>query len=111
MTSLNFAAGAVVLAVAGLAGTPAMAQIVISAPATNWRVVDYIPQGLTIFFSGSQCANGLLTLPSNAVQNDKNMLLATIATSKAIGTPVIVYYNYTASPQSCVITIFGLDTN
>jgi hypothetical protein len=84
----------------------AQTQYLISGPATTWMIQDYVPQNVVLWDTGSSCTNGQIVFPSTAVQADKDMLLAVIATSKATGAPLNLYY--TVSSGTCYIASFAL---
>jgi len=96
------------LALSMLAASDTRAQSLssFSAPAAHWVIQDTIPQGILVSFTPSSCIYGRLYLPSTAVSEDRNMLMAVIATSKATGIPVLIYY--TEVSGNCVIYSFGL---
>lgn len=73
---------------------------------TAWRLENNIPNGVEIWYSGSSCASGRLTLPGTATTDDKNRLWSTIMAGKTSGKQVFVYYNETLT--NCPITSFGL---
>ena len=76
---------------------------------TAWRLQNYIPDGVVIWFSGSSCANGQLTLPVTATTEDKNRLWSTVMAAKVSGREIYVYYDTENTPGACMINSFGLE--
>jgi hypothetical protein len=99
---------AVIGLTAAIGLSPLAAQEVqIAAVPTAWRVQNYVPQTVVLWFTGSTCANGQLTLPATAVKADSDRLYATVMMGKAAGKKVYVYY--TANAGGCLINSFGLE--
>lgn len=73
---------------------------------TSWLLQNYVPNQVTVFFSGSSCLSGQLIFPSTAIQADQDRLWAMILTAKATQQAVVVYYY--VSGTSCYISSFGL---
>jgi hypothetical protein len=42
----------------------------VSGSAKNWRLQNYVPDNVVIWFSGSPCVNGSLSLPASATKAD-----------------------------------------
>jgi len=81
------------------------AEVYISAVPTNWRLQNYIPDTLAIYFSSSSCApNGYLLMPANATKADRDRLYNTIMAAKLAKRPVFILYEST----TCTINSFGL---
>ena len=89
-----------------LAGSHARAAYLEGIP-TNWRLQNYVPDGIAAYYTGSSCSslNGILQLNAAASQADKNRFWATISLAKAAGKTVFVYYDET---KDCAIQSFGL---
>jgi len=81
--------------------------IYLSAVPTAWRLQNYIPNAVVLYYTGSNCAQGILELSPSAVDADKNRLYATIMAAKASQLSVYVYYTQTAT--QCVIQSFGFN--
>jgi hypothetical protein len=92
------------------AGLPPLAaqEVQIAAVPTAWRVQNYVPQTVVLWFTGSTCINGQLTLPGTAVKADSDRLYATVMMGKAAGKKVYLYY--TASAGGSLINSFGLES-
>ena len=93
-------------------GNQAFAQtlILIEASPAAWRLQYTIGGPAGLFYTGSECANGNLSFPSTAVQEDYDKLWALILAAKATGTTVFVYYSYSAT-AGCIISSFGTDAS
>jgi hypothetical protein len=72
---------------------------------TSWKIENYIPSNVALWFTGSLCANGALQIPATATEDDKSRLYATIMNAKIAGLPV--YISYEPSPN-CQIQSFAL---
>ena len=85
----------------------AQSLIYLSAVPTAWRLQNYIPNNIVLYYTGSNCGQGILELAPNATDADKNRLYATIAAAKASQLSVYVYYTQTGT--QCLIQSFGLN--
>jgi hypothetical protein len=97
----------IVLTTATIWSCVASAQAVIQGSTASWRLQNYVPNQVTLYFTGSPCTSGSLVMPSTAVQADQDRLWALILTSKATGNPVYIYYYNNAGV--CTISSFGWD--
>jgi hypothetical protein len=102
--TLQRAAACALLATASLAQAQTTGPL--SAVPTAWRVENYVPDNVALWFTGSSCASGQLIMPANATKADRDRLYATVMAGKAAGKPVFVYY--TASGTNCTIVSFGM---
>jgi hypothetical protein len=100
MKNYNFIAVVFLL----LAGAPAYADNQIEAVPTGWRLQNYVSNVVNIYFTGSACTSGALSLPANATSDDKNRLWSTILTAKATGRAVGIFYETVSG--NCNITSF-----
>jgi hypothetical protein len=97
------AAGAAALAIATLPTVASAAQVVLIENPSKWRLQDYIPGGgVTVFFSSSGCANGVLVLPSTVQADEQNRWWSLVLTAKTAGTLVGVVFDN----STCVISSF-----
>jgi hypothetical protein len=85
------------------------ASISLSGNASGWRLENYTPGGVVLWFTGSQCTNGQLVLPAGSTAADQNRLWATITTAKTTGRKMFVYYDNSNAPNACPLISFGLD--
>lgn len=86
----------------------ALATIGIAAVPTAWRLQNYEGQNAVLWFTGSVCPNGQLTLdPADTPERNK-MLYATIMAAKASKLKVVIQYD--AGVNVCFIRNFGLDS-
>jgi hypothetical protein len=72
-----------------------------------WRLENYLVDNVTLWFTGSSCVNGSLSMPVNATKSDKDRLWAAVSVGKAAGRSVFVYYQPITATE-CRITSFGL---
>lgn len=77
----------------------------ISGIAKKWRLQNYVPDNVVLWFTGSPCVNGSLELPANATKADRDRLFATVSLSKATDKPMFVFY--TVNSGICTISSFG----
>lgn len=82
------------------------AALYLSAVPTTWRLENYVVGGVVLWYTGSSCANGKLSLPANAVKADHDRLYATISLSKVTSKKSFVMY--TTDGTSCLIVSFGM---
>lgn len=78
----------------------------LSGSAKLWRLANYVPSTLALFYTGSVCAPGKLVLPANASEGDRDRLYSTISLSKTTNRPVFVYYSVNGG--NCEISSFGM---
>jgi hypothetical protein len=84
----------------------AQQSLFLSGVAKTWRLENYVPDSVTIWFSGSACVNGLLQLPASATKADRDRLFATVSLSKATDKPMFVVY--VVNSGRCDISSFGM---
>ena len=84
------------------------ANVPLSTIPTSWRLQNYIGDGVVSWFTGSACTNGQLSFGSNASMDDKNRYWSVIMAAKVAGKPVVVYYEDSSAPNTCIITSFLL---
>lgn len=92
----------------GLLSHAAMADVaLVDAVPTGWKLENYSPGGLvSLWFTGSTCSNGQLTLPTGSTVQESSRLFAMISAAKMSNHRVFVYYNNAAA--GCPIVSFGL---
>lgn len=78
----------------------------IQGVATRWRLENYVPDNVVIWYSGSPCTNGQLLLPGNAKKEDRDRLFATASLSRSTNRPMFVYY--IINGNRCEIVSFGM---
>lgn len=86
--------------------TAAMADSLVEAVPTGWRVQDYLDGGVSVFHTSSTCDQGSLVMPSSAPADSKNRLWALLVSAKMASKPVGIYYQ--VSGGACIITSFYL---
>ena len=96
---------ALALSAAALLSAPAaLADANIEASPATWRMQNYTPNTLVVFFAGSSCVNGSISFAANATVDDKSrfysLVLAALTTGKKVG----VYYETVSG--ACQITSF-----
>ena len=87
-----------------LGATAAQADLIEAVPNT-WRLQDYGPSGLNLYYTGSSCPSGQLVMPSGTGYSP-DRFWATVMTAKVTGRMVGIYYHVTNG--SCVIDSFYL---
>ena len=87
-----------------LGAAPAGADAIEAVP-SNWRLQDYGPAGLSLWYTGAPCPDGHLMLPSTAGYSP-DRLWATVMTAKATNRPIGVFYH--VDNGACVIDSFYL---
>jgi hypothetical protein len=79
-------------------------QGIVEAVPSGWRLQNYVPNNIVLWFTGSPCFQGVLTLRSTATEKDRDRLYAMIMTAKTAGKRVVVYF--TREGESCWIDSF-----
>lgn len=72
---------------------------------SSWKLENYFGDNVVVWFSGSVCTNGKLSLPSTATDQDKNRFWSLILAAKTAKTEVFIRYEDTSS--SCDVVSFG----
>lgn len=80
-------------------------EVYVSTTPTAWRLQNYVPGNVVLWFAGTSCASGQATLPASATTEDRNRLYATVLSAKMSAKPVFIYYDNAAA--GCPITSFG----
>ncbi len=83
----------------------ASAEIVQAVP-TDWRLQDYGDGAVTLYFTGSSCSQGQLTLTADVNNDSKNRLWSIVSVGKTAVRSVGIYYHYDSSSNICVIDSF-----
>jgi hypothetical protein len=86
--------------------TAASAVSVVNAVPTTWKLESYGEKGAVLWFAGSTCVNGQLTLPGTATTTDHNRFYATVMAAKVSASKMFVYYDVVGA--NCVIVSYGL---
>jgi hypothetical protein len=98
-------AAAALLVISTTASAQAVAKSITAVP-NAWRLENYVPDAVTLWFTTSECANGNLSLPAAATKADRDRLFAVVMAGKAASKPVFVYY--TVNNGGCTINSFGM---
>lgn len=80
--------------------------VMMVAVPSAWRLENYSPGQVVVWYSGSSCVNGQLTLPPTAPAADHGRLYATILAAKTTSAKVFVRYESTS--PGCPIASFGM---
>ena len=92
------------------AQTQAQTMFIVDAVPTAWRLQDYLGGAIHIWFTGSSCSNGNLTLLASVPEGVKDRLWSTVMSGKLARHPVIIYYRVEGG--GCIIDNFSLkETN
>ncbi|MGE7136236.1 hypothetical protein ACQKIE_01230 [Luteibacter sp. NPDC031894] len=78
----------------------------LSTSANAWKVQNY-PSGIVAYFTGSPCANGLLTTDTNESTDRIKQFYATVLSAKAMSAKITV--DYDVSGAQCIVRTFGID--
>lgn len=89
-----------------ISGISNAAMVTVSAVPTTWVAENYVPGYVVLWFTGSSCPNGQLSLPSTSGVVDHSRLFATILSAKTAGTRVNV--NYDNAAAGCPISSFSV---
>ena len=95
---------AIATALSALGAAPAGADAIEAVP-SNWRLQDYGPAGLSLWFTGAPCPGGHLMLPSTAGYSP-DRLWATVMTAKVTNRPFGIFYH--VDNGACMIDSFFL---
>ncbi|MEM6554490.1 MAG: hypothetical protein AAF642_01355 [Pseudomonadota bacterium] len=74
---------------------------------TGWKIQNYVPNNVVIWYAPTNCVNGKLTLPANATDQDRDRLWALILSAKMAQAPVQIYYERYEDGRHCRITSFS----
>jgi len=83
---------------------PAIADQVVEEDVQGWRLQNYVPGTVLVYFTSSPCVSGMLSFPTSATSDDKNRFWSLVLTAKATGKKVGVYYETVSG--SCQITSY-----
>lgn len=88
---------------------PALAETVIEAYPTGWRLQNYSSTTkratiVAVAYAGSTCIDGTLNFAASATEDDKNRFWSLILTAKVSNRPVGLFYETTSG--ACNITSF-----
>lgn len=83
------------------------AQVELLAVPQGWKLESYMGgPAVVIWYAGSVCANGAVTLPATSTTAEQNRLYSTILAAKTSNTPAFVIYDN--AQANCPIMSFGL---
>jgi hypothetical protein len=90
---------------AAVAGTPAVAaEALLEGDPATWRLQNYVPNNIMVFFTGSPCQYGRMQFSSAATVQDKDRFFSMVLTARSTGRKMGVYYD----DVSCDIWSFYL---
>lgn len=84
----------------------ASATQVMNTAVNGWRIQNY-PTGVKIFFTGSPCTYGELSLDSTDTLDRHKQLLATVLAAKAMNAHMQMEYDVVGS--QCILRTFAVD--
>ena len=92
----------------GAAGSNAFAQTtqLIEAIPKAWRLQNYVGGPVIVYYTGSPCQSGQISMPISATSDEQNRFYSLIMSAKISGQEVGVYYAYDGA--SCIVTSFYL---
>lgn len=82
---------------------PSRADTVIAVP-TPWRLQNYLGSVVTVYYTGSPCVSGNITMLTSTTTEERNRFWSLVMTGKASGKPVGI--SYTVSGGNCTINDF-----
>lgn len=93
-----------------VAGISTQANLVmVSGVPTPWRLQNYVPDSVALYYTPSTCSYGSLSFPNNSTLADRNRFWALILAAKLASKSVYIYYDDSNSPGACYISSFGMD--
>lgn len=90
---------------AALTASAAYADRLDAVP-TAWKLQSYAGVSTVLWYTGSPCQNGKLTLPTTDSPDRNKLLWATVLEAKAANLPMSI--EYTVSGTTCTITSFAV---
>ncbi len=72
----------------------------------NWRLQNYVGQGVTVYYSSSSCGSGSLVFPGGTSSDDLNRFWALVMAAKIASQPVGIFYQVING--QCVIESYYL---
>lgn len=79
---------------------------VMNTAVSGWRIQNY-PTGVKVFFTGSPCTYGELSLDSSDTMDRHKQLLATVLAAKAMNAHMQMEYDVVGS--QCILRTFAVD--
>ncbi|MBO9708831.1 MAG: hypothetical protein J7521_11520 [Caulobacter sp.] len=98
----------VLSAIALSTASAALADVNLESSVTGWRLQNYVPNNIVVFYAGSSCASGSLTFGPTATADDRNRFYSLILTARSAGKKVGVFYE-TASGSCQIQSFYTLD--
>ena len=95
-------------AIALFATSPAFADVNIESPVIGWRLQNYVPNNVVVYYTGSSCTSGSLTFGPAATADDRNRFYSLILTARSTGKKIGVFYE-TASGSCQIQSFYTLD--
>ena len=87
-----------------LTASPALADTNIEAVPTGWRMQNYVPNDLVVYYTPATCLGGQLSFAPSATTEDKNRFFSLVLTAQATGRKIGVFYETVSG--ACQITSF-----
>jgi hypothetical protein len=95
-------------AIALFTASSALADTNIEGPVIGWRLQNYVPNNIAVYYTGSSCAQGSLTFGPTATADDRNRFYSLILTARSTGKKIGVFYE-TASGSCQIQSFYTLD--
>jgi len=74
------------LCLATIGATPAVAaEALLESDPIDWRLQNYVPNDIKVFFTGSPCQYGRLSFSSSATIQDKDRFFSMVLTARSTG--------------------------
>jgi hypothetical protein len=89
-----------------ISASPTLATEVMNTAVSGWRIQNY-PTGIKIFFTGSPCTYGELSLDSTDTLDRHKQLLATVLAAKSMNAHMQMEYDVVGA--QCILRTFAVD--
>ncbi|MBW8859251.1 MAG: hypothetical protein JF570_05825 [Caulobacter sp.] len=95
-------------AIALFTASTALADANIESTVIGWRLQNYVPNNLVVYYTGSPCTSGSLTFGPAATADDRNRFYSLILTARSTGKKIGVFYE-TVSGGCQIQSFYTLD--
>jgi hypothetical protein len=89
-----------------LIGNFAKAEVFSLEGATGWKVESYGPTSVALWYTGSKCPSGGLSLAAGLPASEHSRLYGTVMAAKMSGNKIFVFYDYNGT--TCTIVSYGI---
>jgi len=89
------------------ASAASASQYQLESSVAAWRIQTYTGTTIALWYTGSSCVSGGLTLPASESADRNKLLAAMVLSAKATGAKMAIGYD--VDNGSCIITDFAID--